>query len=123
MPIIGSIEIYGDMDIKWFISIFNISFYHYHFHPLREHVDNSWAITAESSPLHIAGSRTRTRNLLVSERNPLTTELRALISFCRRKRSHFSQCHTILDKKEICFQYVLPQIKLLLNLIEQRGRR
>ena len=36
---------------------------HYHFHPLHRHLDISRAITAESSPLHIASSRTRTRNL------------------------------------------------------------
>ena len=36
---------------------------HYHFHPLHRHLDISWAITAESSPLHIASSRARTRNL------------------------------------------------------------
>ena len=36
---------------------------HYHFHPLHRQLDISWAITAESSPLHIASSRTRTRNL------------------------------------------------------------
>ena len=34
-----------------------------HFHPLHRHLDISRAITAESSPLHIAGSRTRTGNL------------------------------------------------------------
>ena len=32
-------------------------------HPLHRHLDISWAITAESSPLHIASSQTRTRNL------------------------------------------------------------
>ena len=36
---------------------------HYHFHPLHRHLDISQAITAESSPLHIASSRTRTGNL------------------------------------------------------------
>ena len=36
---------------------------HYHFHPLQRHLDISRAITAESSPLHIASSRTRTGNL------------------------------------------------------------
>ena len=36
---------------------------HYHFHPLRRHLDISRASTAESSPLHIASSRTRTGNL------------------------------------------------------------
>ena len=35
----------------------------YHFHLLHRHLDISRAITAESSPLHIAGSRTRTGNL------------------------------------------------------------
>ena len=35
----------------------------YHFHPLHRHLDISRAITAESSPLHIAGSRTRAGNL------------------------------------------------------------
>ena len=35
---------------------------HYHFHPLHRHLDISRAITAESSPLHIASSRTRTSN-------------------------------------------------------------
>ena len=33
---------------------------HYHFDPLHRHLDISRAITAESSPLHIASSRTRT---------------------------------------------------------------
>ena len=35
----------------------------YHFHPLHRDSDISRAITAESSPLHIADSRTRTGNL------------------------------------------------------------
>ena len=35
----------------------------FHFHPLHRHLDISRAITAEGSPLHIAGSRTRTGNL------------------------------------------------------------
>ena len=35
----------------------------YHFHPLHGQLDISRAITAESSPLHIAGSRTGTGNL------------------------------------------------------------
>ena len=33
---------------------------HYHFHPLHRHLDISRVITAESSPLHIGSSRTRT---------------------------------------------------------------
>ena len=35
----------------------------YHFHPLQRHLDISREISAESSPLHIASSRTRTGNL------------------------------------------------------------
>ena len=35
---------------------------HYHFHPLHRHLDISRTITAESSPLYIASSRTRTGN-------------------------------------------------------------
>ena len=35
----------------------------YRFHPLHRHLDISQTITAGSSPLHIASSRTRTGNL------------------------------------------------------------
>ena len=35
---------------------------HYQFHLLQKHLDIGPAITAESSPLHIASSRNRTRN-------------------------------------------------------------
>ena len=35
----------------------------YYFHPLHRHLDIGQAITAGSSPLHIAGSRTRTWSL------------------------------------------------------------
>ena len=35
---------------------------HYQFHPLHRHLDIRRAITAGSSPLHIASSRTRTGN-------------------------------------------------------------
>ena len=36
---------------------------HYHFHPLQRYLDISWAITAESSSLHIGSSRTRIGSL------------------------------------------------------------
>ena len=42
----------------------------YHYHPLHRHLDISRAITAESSPLHIASSRT-----LVSVRMSLTYKI------------------------------------------------
>ena len=35
----------------------------YHFHPLYKHLNISRAITAETSPLHIASNRTQTGNL------------------------------------------------------------
>ena len=47
---------------------------HYHFCPLHRHLDISRAITADSSPLHIASSRTRTANLWFpsASRKPLS---------------------------------------------------
>ena len=39
----------------------------YHFHLLHRHLDINWAITAESSPLHITSSQTRTGNLWFSK--------------------------------------------------------
>ena len=36
---------------------------HYQFHPLNRNLDINRAITAESSPMHTRGSRTRTGNL------------------------------------------------------------
>ena len=44
-----------------------------HFRPLHGDLDISRAITAEGSPLHIASSRHSNRELLVFERNSLTT--------------------------------------------------
>ena len=43
---------------------------YYHFHPLHRHLDISRAITAESSPLHIGSSRTRTGNLWFPSASP-----------------------------------------------------
>ena len=53
---------------------------HYHFHPLHTHLDISRAIVAESSPLHIAKSRTQTGNCFVSELKLLSTKLHALVT-------------------------------------------
>ena len=36
---------------------------HYYFHSLHRHLDISWAITADSSPLHIDSSQTQTGSL------------------------------------------------------------
>ena len=44
---------------------FNSSLRFYHFHPLHRHLDISRAITAESSPLHLSSSWTRTENLWI----------------------------------------------------------
>ena len=48
---------------------------HYHFHPLHRHLDIRRAITAESSPLHIASAGLEPEPL-VSERKSLTIKLR-----------------------------------------------
>ena len=47
---------------------------HYHFHLLHRHLDISWAITTESSPLYIESSQTQTGNLWfpTASRQPLS---------------------------------------------------
>ena len=54
---------------------------HYHFHPLHRHLDICRAITAESSPLHIASNRTQTENFWFPSASRLTTKLRTLWLF------------------------------------------
>ena len=39
----------------------------YHFHLLHKYLDFSWAITAESSPLHKTNNWTQTYNLWISQ--------------------------------------------------------
>ena len=76
---------------------------HYHFHPLHRHLDISRAITAESSPLHIASSRTQTENFWFPSASRLTTKLRALwlfvsiqegasLRFFRKPPTHDQKC-------------------------------
>ena len=62
----------------------------YHFHPLHRHLDISRAITALSSPLHIAGSRTR-------KRKSLTTRLRALLLLAVNELGSFLISNPFLD--------------------------
>ena len=50
----------------------------FHFHLPHRHLDISCAITAESSPLHIASCQTQSRNHLLSEHKSPATKLRAL---------------------------------------------
>ena len=50
----------------------------YHFHPLHRCLDISRELTAESSPLRIASSRTRTGDLWFPNGRSLTAKLRAL---------------------------------------------
>ena len=47
----------------------------YHFHLFHRHLDISQEINAESSPMHIASSRTWTRNIFISKCKLLTTKL------------------------------------------------
>ena len=42
----------------------------YNFHLFHRHLDISWVITAESSPLHIASKQTQTRNLWIPSPSP-----------------------------------------------------
>ena len=55
----------------------------YYFHPLHRHLDISRAITADSSPLYIASSRTQTGNLLVSEHK----SVQGFLCYQRRSRN------------------------------------
>ena len=58
----------------------------YHFYPLHRHLDISRTINTECSPLHIAKSRTRTKNFIVFERKSPTCTLRlncSLKDFCK----------------------------------------
>ena len=55
----------------------------YYFHSLHRHLDISRTITADSSPLHIASSRTRTGNLWFpsASRQPLSYATKPVV-FC-----------------------------------------
>ena len=66
----------------------------YHFQPLLRHLDISQAITAESSPLHIASSWIRTGKPMVSERKSLTTKLRVMY-FSKFTGKHL--CRSLLE--------------------------
>ena len=55
---------------------------HYHFHPLRRHVDISREITADSSPLHIASSWTRTKHLWFPRASRYSLSHAPLYIFC-----------------------------------------
>ena len=70
---------------------------HCHFHPLHRHVYISQTIIAESSPLHIGNSRTRTGNLWFpsASREPLSY---APSSSCLTKRAkHGSFCRALYN--------------------------
>ena len=65
------------------------------FHSLRRHFEISRAITIESSPLHIASSRTQTGKPLLSERKSLTSKQRAYyIVFVNVKVRYIFKCIT-----------------------------
>ena len=53
---------------------------HYHFYPLHGHLGIGRTIAAGTSPLYIASSRTRARNLWFPGCKLLTTKLRALVA-------------------------------------------
>ena len=65
----------------------------YHFHPLHRHLDISRAITAESSPLHIADSQTRTGYCFVAEMTFIVVRYLGCISYmCKRLSRVLGQC-------------------------------
>ena len=57
----------------------------YHFYPLHRHLDISWVIAAEGSPLRITGSRNRTWNLCDTLLE-FTLSALALVGKCLRPR-------------------------------------
>ena len=60
----------------------------YHFHPLHRCLD-SWAITAESSPLHIAGSRKSLTTTLRTLNNPFASCSFINFDFLQPHTTHF----------------------------------
>ena len=78
----------------------------YHCHPLHRHLDISRAITAESSPLHIASSRTGTGKLWFSV---LTTSLRALFKSINRFFKYWPKIELLQEcikrKKDCVYVY------------------
>ena len=79
----------------------------YHFHPLHRHLDISWVITTESSPLHIAGSWTRTGNLWFPSASRLPPSYAPLNHqatrpfFCEKKICHNKKRFVIKIKMRI----------------------
>ena len=73
----------------------------YHFHPLHRNLDISRAITAESSLLHIASSRTPTGNL-----GFLSASRKSLNCFHGRRKSKVSVCFFVI------FQNVSSEINV-----------
>ena len=67
---------------------------YYHFHPLHRYLDISWAITAESSPLHIIGSRARTGSFGFREQVANYQATRALYELLNNKITSLRHvCH------------------------------
>ena len=87
---------------------------HYHFHSLHIHLDLSQAITSESSPLHIACSQTRTRNLWFLSTSRLPLFWKPCVKFRSKmsKVEYITRCCTILPWNLI-FQLELQHNNLL----------
>ena len=69
-----------------------------HFHPRHRHLDISRAISAESSPLHIASSRTRNGNIwfLSTSCQPIFKTSVCSITIAQLDRTKKTQCATQL---------------------------
>ena len=92
----------------------------YHFQPVHRHIENSWAITAESSPLHIASNRTRTGNLGFRAQVQIlnTSRLQHMINAKMRvivleTKNNLCQLQYILEQKMKCCYAVTFFISLI----------
>ena len=84
----------------------------FHFHSLHRYLDISRAIAAESSPLHIASSRTRIGNLRTQVANHLAT--RPLIPDAFRKVRSYSYT--------LNFQVMFQVFRWIFILTKKLGR-
>ena len=102
---------------------------HYHFHSLHRHLDISRVITAESSPLHIAGSRTRlfSRSKLVpdSMSQPRAELFAAVLNahtgeVVKRSLGKYHQSSTKLTDSQIALHWISNSDKPLKQWVRNR---
>ena len=95
---------------------------HYHFHPLHWHLDISRAITAKSSPLHIASSWTRTGTFAF--RAQVTNHQTTRLSEDFKKMTGFKNLFIYLSRKVypfIAIMFLLSCCSILWWLLQLKG--